>query len=35
MMTAVDSLGLDPANDRILRDYLNSAAQSMVNSLDD
>jgi len=35
MMTAVDSLGLDPANDLILRDYLNSAAQSMVNSLED
>ena len=35
MMTAVDSLGLDPANDLILRDYLSSAAQSMVNSLED
>lgn len=35
MMTAVDSLGLDPANDLILRNYLNSAAQSMVNSLED
>jgi hemoglobin len=35
MMTAVDSLGLDPTNDLILRDYLNSAAQSMVNSLED
>jgi hemoglobin len=35
MMTAVDSIGLDPANDLILRDYLNSAAQSMVNSLED
>jgi hemoglobin len=34
MMTAVDALGLDPANDLILRDYLNSAAQSMVNSLE-
>ena len=35
IMAAVDTLELAPANDRILRDYLNSAAQSMVNSLDD
>src|SRR5665811_1538158 len=35
IMAAVDTLGLSPANDLILRDYLNSAAQSMVNSLDD
>ena len=34
-MAAVDTLELSPANDLILRDYLNSAAQSMVNSLDD
>ena len=35
IMAAVDSLGLAPANDLILRDYLNQAAQSMVNSLED
>jgi hemoglobin len=35
IMAAVDTLDLAPANDLILRDYLNSAAQSMVNSLDD
>lgn len=35
IMAAVDTLELSPANDLTLRDYLNSAAQSMVNSLDD
>ena len=35
IMAAVDTLELSPPNDQILRDYLNSAAQSMVNSLDD
>jgi hemoglobin len=31
---AVDSLDLAPAHDLILRDYLERAAQSLVNSLD-
>lgn len=35
MMAAVDTLNLSPANDLILRDYLNGAADSMVNALDD
>ena len=35
IMAAVDTLELSPPNDQILRDYLTSAAQSMVNSLDD
>jgi len=35
IMAAVDSLDLAPANDLILRDYLDRAAHSMVNSLDD
>ena len=35
IMAAVDSVDLAPANDLILRDYLERAAQSMVNSLDD
>ena len=35
MMAAVDSLDLSPENDRILRDYFNQAAQSLVNSLED
>jgi hemoglobin len=35
IMAAVDSLDLAPANDLILREYLNMAAQSMVNSLED
>ena len=35
MMAAVDTVGLAPANDRILREYLVGAAESMVNSLDD
>jgi hemoglobin len=34
VMAAVDSLDLAPANDLILRDYLDRAAQSMVNSLE-
>ncbi|MEO8518586.1 MAG: globin [Dermatophilaceae bacterium] len=35
MMAAVDTLALAPADDLTLRDYLESAAQSMVNSLED
>jgi len=35
IMAAVDSLDLAPENDRILREYLDQAAQSMVNSLED
>jgi hemoglobin len=35
IMAAVDTLDLSPANDAILRDYLDQAAQSMVNSLED
>ena len=35
MMAAVDTLDLPPANDLLLRDYLERAAHSMVNSLDD
>ena len=35
IMAAVDSLDLTPENDLILREYLNQAAQSMVNSLED
>ena len=35
MMAAVDTLSLDPADDLTLRDYLGSAAESMVNSLED
>lgn len=35
IMAAVDSLELAPANDLILREYLDQAAQSMVNSLED
>lgn len=35
IMAAVDTLDLAPANDLILRDYLDRAAHSMVNSLDD
>ena len=35
IMAAVDSLDLAPTNDLILRDYLDRAAQSMVNSLED
>ena len=35
IMAAVDTLELSPANDLILRDYLDRSAQSMVNSLGD
>ena len=35
MMAAVDSLDLPPANDLLLRDYLERAAYSMVNTLED
>jgi hemoglobin len=35
MMAAVDSLDLAPENDLTLRDYLDQAAQSMVNSLEE
>ena len=35
MMAAVDSLDLAPANDLLLRDYLERAAYSMVNTLED
>ena len=35
MMAAVDTLELAPANDLLLRDYLERAAYSMVNSLDE
>jgi hemoglobin len=35
MMAAVDSLDLASENDLILRDYLDRAAQSLVNSLED
>ena len=34
IMAAVDSLDLAPAHDLILREYLERAAQSLVNSLD-
>jgi hemoglobin len=35
IMAAVDTLDLAPANDLILRDYLDRASQSMVNSLEE
>ena len=35
MMAAVDSLELAPAHDLLLRDYLERAAHSMVNSFED
>ncbi len=35
MMAAVDTLDLAPANDLILRDYLERAAHSLVNSFED
>ena len=35
IMAAVDSLDLAPAHDLVLRDYLEKAAQSLVNSLED
>jgi hemoglobin len=34
MMAAVDALGLAPADDLILREYLDRAAHSLVNSLE-
>ncbi len=35
IMAAVDTLDLAPENDLILRDYLDRAAQSMVNTLEE
>ncbi|HET7279423.1 MAG TPA: globin [Dermatophilaceae bacterium] len=35
MMAAVDTLGLPPAHDLVLRDYLERAAHSLVNQFDD
>jgi hemoglobin len=35
LMAAVDTLDLAPANDLLLRDYLERAAHSMVNSFQD
>jgi hemoglobin len=35
IMAAVDTLDLPPANDLLLRDYLERAAHSLVNSLDE
>jgi hemoglobin len=35
MLAAVDTLDLPPANDLLLRDYLERAAHSLVNSFDD
>jgi hemoglobin len=35
MLAAVDSLQLAPADDLLLRDYLDRAAHSLVNSLED
>jgi hemoglobin len=35
MLAAVDMLDLAPANDLVLRDYLERAANSLVNSLDE
>jgi len=35
MLAAVDTLDLPPANDLLLRDYLERAAHSMVNSFDE
>ncbi|MGZ4598997.1 MAG: globin [Oryzihumus sp.] len=35
MMAAVDALQLAPADELILRDYLDRAAHSLVNSLED
>ncbi len=35
MLAAVDTLDLPPANDLLLRDYLERAAHSMVNSFED
>jgi hemoglobin len=35
MLAAVDTLELPAANDLVLRDYLERAAYSMVNSLEE
>jgi hemoglobin len=35
MMAAVDTLALPPANDLLLRDYLERAAHSMVNAFEE
>ena len=35
MMAAVDTLGLPPANELLLRDYLERAAHSLVNAFDE
>ncbi len=35
MMAAVDTLDLPPANDLLLRDYLERAAHAMVNTFED
>ena len=35
MLAALDSLGLDPEHDAVMRDYLTRAASFMVNSFDD
>jgi len=35
IMAAVDTLDLAPANDLILRDYLDRASHSMINTLED
>jgi hemoglobin len=35
MLAAVDTLELPPANDLVLRDYLDRAAHSLVNAPDD
>jgi len=35
MLAAVDTLALPPADDLLLRDYLERAAHSLVNSFED
>jgi hemoglobin len=35
MMAAVDAIALPPADDLLLRDYLERAAHSLVNSFED
>jgi hemoglobin len=35
MLAAVDTLDLAPANDLLLRDYLERAAHSLVNAFED
>jgi hemoglobin len=35
MLAAVDTLGLPPADDLLLRDYLERAAHSLVNAFED